>query len=235
MIIRSLTALAFAMLAFAAGATELIPFDIKPFALDFDVSRNDKRLGEAKLSLERLSGETWLFRTHTVGTKGLASLAGVDIDERSEFHWVDGRPETLRYSFDQQMRFNSKQRSLSIMPNAERVSGHDDEGEFNLPYEAGLLDRNLVILALATDVAKEKQDAAYRIADKRKIDSNTYHIVGIEKVQTPRGPVDAVRVERIRSQPGRQTTTWIAPSLGFLPVRIRQVEPDGDTLDMTLR
>ena len=230
MFMRRLVALTFTLLASVAAVAE-----IPPFALEFEVSRNGKPLGEAALTLERLNSEAWLFRSHTEGTKGLASLAGVDIDERSEFRWADGKPQTLRYSFSQKMRFNSKQRALSVMPNAERVSGRDGNEDYTLPYEPGLLDRNLVVLALAVDVAKDIEKLEYRVADKRRVESNQYRVAGTEKLETPRGTLDAIRVERIRRGSGRQTTTWIAPSLGFLPVRIRQIEPDGDTIDMTLR
>ena len=41
--------------------------------------------------------------------------------------------------------------------------------------------------------------------------------------------------ERIREKAGRTTTTWIAPALGYTPVRIVQKEPDGETLEMLLR
>lgn len=206
-----------------------------PFNLTFDVSRNGKALGEATLTLTRVNDETWLFRTHTVGTSGLASIAGVDIDERSEFKWVNGKPQTLRYQFDQKMRFRSRKRSMTVLPNAQRVSGQDNKGAFNLTYEPDLLDRNLVVLALATDVARGVKSAEYRIADNREIDSNNYEFFDAEPVTTGRGTISALRIERIRKKKGRQTTTWVAPSMDYLPIRIRQVEPNGETLDMVLR
>lgn len=230
MIKRLTASLVFLVLASIATADQPAAF-----SLDYEVSRNGKTLGEATLSLERLNAENWMFRSHTVGTEGLASIAGVEIDERSEFRWADGRPETLRYSFDQEMRFKSKKRSLSVMPNASRVSGRDGDGEYNLEFEPGLLDRNLVVLALAGDIARGEQHLQYRVADKRKIDSNEYQAMGSETVDTPRGRLDAIRVERIRRDSGRKTTIWIAPSLDHLPVRILQIEPDGETLDMKLR
>lgn len=230
----SLPALLSSLLLIASGiAAAETP--IKPFALDFTVSRNDKALGEAQLKLEKTSSETWTFRTHTKGTAGLASIAGVEIDERSEFAWHDGKPQTLRYAFDQKMRFKSKQRSLTVMPQAQRVSGRDGDGEYPLDFEPGLVDRNLVVLAIAADLSRQAKTLQYRVADKRKIETNEYRIAGTEKIKTARGELDAVRIERIRKDSGRQTTTWIAPSLGYLPVRIRQLEPDGETLDMQLR
>jgi hypothetical protein len=230
MIMRLIASLVFLALAAATAAAEPAAF-----SLDYAVSRNGKALGEATLSLERINAETWMFRTHTVGTEGLASFAGVEIDERSEFRWSEGRPETLRYSFNQEMRFKSKKRSLSVMPNASRVSGRDGDGEYNLEYEPGLLDRNLVVLALAGDIARDEQQLQYRVADKRKIDTNEYRAMGPETLDTPRGKLEAVRVERLRRDSGRKTTIWIAPALDHLPIRILQVEPDGETLDMRLR
>jgi len=208
---------------------------LQPFALDFAVSRNDKPLGEARLSLESQAQGNWTFRTHTLGTAGLASLAGVEIDERSEFRWQAGRPETLRYAFDQKMRFKSRRRGITVMPQARRVSAHDDDGEYHLDFESGLIDRNLVVLAIATDLAAGREPLSYRIADKKKIDTQTYRVAGRESLRTARGEVETIRVERVRSQPGRQTTTWFAPSMHYLPVRIRQIEPDGEVLDMQLR
>lgn len=208
---------------------------VQAFELQFDVSRNGKALGEASIKLAPAAGDTWTFRTHTKGTAGMASLAGVEINETSEFQWRDGHPETLSYAFDQKMRFKSKQRSLSITPNAERVSGRDGDGEYQLSYEPGLVDRNLVVLAMASDLARSAEKLEYRVADKRKIDSNLYRVAGNETLKTSRGALDTIRVERVRKGSGRQTTTWIAPQLGYLPVRIRQIEEDGETMDMQLR
>ncbi len=224
-----------ALLLAGVGALAAAEVPVQAFELQFEVSRNGKPLGEASIKLSPAEGDTWAFQTHTRGTAGLASFAGVEIDEKSEFRWNQGRPETLRYAFDQKMRFKSKKRSLSIMPNPGRVSGRDGDGEYQLDYEAGLVDRNLVVLAMASDLARSAEQLEYRVADKRKIDTNIYRVAGQEKLKTVRGELDTLRVERVRTQSGRQTTTWIAPSLGYLPVRIRQIEEDGETMDMQLR
>jgi len=52
--------------------------------------------------------------------------------------------------------------------------------------------------------------------------------------RAPGGALEALRVERVRENPGRTTTSWLAPALGWLPVRIVQREADGETIEMRL-
>ena len=104
-----------------------------------------------------------------------------------------------------------------------------------LAYAPATVDRNLVMLAIATDLKDGRETLEYRVADKRAIETHRYRIAGRESIATARGRFDCIRIERVREKPGRTTTTWIAPSRGYTPVRIVQKEPDGETLEMILR
>jgi len=104
-----------------------------------------------------------------------------------------------------------------------------------LAYAPATVDRNLVLLALAADLKRNHDTLAYRVVDKRDVDTHRYKITGRQTVATARGRFECIVVERIRQKAGRTTTTWIAPALGYTPVRIVQREPDGETLEMLLR
>src|SRR5512144_898338 len=95
-----------------AGAADSAP--IQPFQADYEVLRNGKELGRATLKLRPAGDGTWEFSSQTKGTKGMASLLGVDVVEKSTFRWRDGQPEGLHYSYSQEAAVKSRQRSTEF-------------------------------------------------------------------------------------------------------------------------
>ncbi len=220
-----------ALLLQPAAAAERTP--LQPFALSYEVLRNGKPLGEANLSLARVDGENWEFLSHTRGTQGLALLAGAEIIERSTFRWQSGLPELLQYRFSQDVAFKRKQRALTR--NGERIDSTDGKNSYDLVFEAGAMDRNSVVLAIGADLARGAAgELRYRVADRDAVEWQRYRLGASERIDTPAGTFDAVRVERIREKPGRTTTTWIAASLGHVAIRTLQREADGETIEMRL-
>src|SRR5258705_4586254 len=96
----------------AAAATDAAP--LAPFQADYEVLRNGKELGRATLTLRAADDGTWEFSSQTKGTKGMASLLGVDVVEKSTFRWHDGQPEGLRYSYSQEAAVKSRQRTTDF-------------------------------------------------------------------------------------------------------------------------
>lgn len=225
----------FAALALlAAFAVPAQDAPIQPFKSDYSLVRNGKAIGRAHIELIQ-GKDGWQFTTTSEGTEGLAGIAGVRIDENSTFRWQGGRPETMHYTYFQKAAWKKKNRRVDVDHATKRIEAGDDDGTVALAYAPGTVDRNLVVLALAADL-KAKHDALeYRVADKREIGTHRYKVVGRETIATARGRFDCIKVERIREKAGRTTTTWIAPALGYTPVRIVQKEPDGETLEMLLR
>lgn len=207
---------------------------IQPFKSEYSLIRNGDRIGEARIELI-MGKDGWQFTTTSEGTEGLAGFAGVRIDENSTFRWQDGRPETMHYTYFQKAAWKKKNRHVDVDHDAKRIAAVDDDGSLDLAYAPGTVDRNLVVLALAADLKAKHDTLEYRVADKREIGTHRYKVVGKETIATARGRFDCIKIERIREKAGRTTTTWIAPALGYTPVRIVQKEPDGETLEMLLR
>lgn len=216
----------------ATGFTQDAP--IAPFKSEYSLIRDGDPIGEA--SIELIMGKDgWQFTTHSVGTEGLAGFAGVRISENSTFRWQDGRPETMHYRYFQKAAWKKKNRHVDVDHAGKQIKAGDDDGTMALVYAPGTVDRNLVVLALAADLKARRDTLEYRVADKREIGTHRYKVSGKETIATARGRFDCIKIERIREKAGRTTTIWIAPALGYTPVRILQQEPDGETLEMLLR
>lgn len=226
----------FAALLLIVAATTGFAQDapIAPFKSEYSLIRNGDAIGLARIELI-MGKDGWQFSTHSEGTEGLAGFAGVRIDEYSTFRWQDGRPETMHYRYFQKMAWRKRNRHVDVDHDAQHIDAGDDDGSTALDYAPGTVDRNLVVLALAADLKAKRDTLDYRVADKRTVGTHRYQIAGRETITTTRGRFDCIKIERVREKAGRTTTTWIAPALGYTPVRIVQQEPDGETLEMLLR
>jgi hypothetical protein len=80
-------------------------------------------------------------------------------------------------------------------------------------------------LSLLPGNAKE---AGYHIADGKGISHHRYQVQGRERIGTPAGQFDTVRIERVR-EPGEKDSAelWLAVSLSYIPVRLLDIEKDG--------
>ena len=145
-------------------------------------------------------------------------------------------PETVAYSYRQQMAWKQKARDISVDASAGRITSTEKDKSYSPPYKAGVLDRNAITVALMADVAAGKTgDLRYLVPSKDELETWTYRSSGEEKLQTGIGSQRVIRIERIRdSGNGRTTTLWLGADRNFVPLRVLQKEPDGETIEMRI-
>lgn len=204
------------------------------YKADYEVLRNGRALGEATVRVSAAGNGVWEMHSHTRGTRGVASLAGVEVTERSRFRWTPDAIEAMDYAYSQRAATRSRERSVRVDAGAGSILAVDRGNEARLPYQAGVLDRHILPLAIAGDLARgERGPLRYQVADRGEVDEHVYAIAGRERIDTPKGQVEAVKLERQRANSDRVTTLWMDPGNGYLPVRVVQSE-DGDTLETRL-
>lgn len=208
----------------------------KPFSANYEVLRNGERLGEANIDFAPGGVGLWQLHTHTHGSDGLAAILGADVDERSLLRWNGDTPETVDYSYRQELGWKSRERSLQIDAAHHSVVSRDKDRQFSPPYRPGLLDRHAITVAMMQDLANGRRgELTYAVPNRNDIEEQHYHVADTTNVATPFGDQPAVRVERIRdSGDGRSTTIWFASKRGYLPLRIVQREPNGETIEMQI-
>lgn len=207
----------------------------KAYTATYVVFRNGSALGNATVRLSAIGNGRWELTSNTTGT-GIAAIAGVQIDERSVLRWNEGRPETIDYSFNQKAGWKNKHRSITVDAQGKRVDSQDKEKSYVLKYEAGVLDRHAVTVAVMQDLSEGKRgDLLYPVADRDELHTHLYRVIGNEKMQTAMGLMNSVKVQRIReTSNGRVTTLWLGADRQFVPLRIEQKEADGDTIEMRI-
>lgn len=88
-------------------------------------------------------------------------------------------------------------------------------------------DRLSFLLALSL-VPGNAKTVSYHITDGKGISHHRYRVVGAERIRTPAGEFDTVRVARIEEPNEKDSAElWLAAELGYIPVRLLDVEGDG--------
>lgn len=206
-----------------------------PYTAKYEVSRNGDRLGTATVVFKALPSGRFELTSNTTGTAGMAAIAGVSVDERSVLRW-SGKPETVAYSYRQKMAWKTRERGMQVDAGAGRIDMQDKNKRFAPPYQPGVLDRNAITVALMSDLAAGKSgDLHYLVPDHDEIEIHTYRAAAPETIDTKLGKQRAVRVERIReSDNGRKTTLWLGRDKNYVPLRMLQTEPDGESIEMRI-
>ncbi len=230
-IARTLALLALACLHPAHAAE---PSPLQPFQADYQVLRNGKELGQATLALREASDGAWEFSSQTKGTKGMASMLGLDVLEKSTFRWRDGLPEGLQYRYSQQAAIKSRQRSTDFDWSAKQARTRDGNSESTALLQGSAMDRNLVTLALMARLKAGASDLTFHVVDKDHVSEQHFASDAHESLSLPAGRIEAVRVDRQREDSKRSTTIWFAQQRNWLPVQIEHVEKNGETVTMRL-
>jgi hypothetical protein len=216
-----------------ARSAETAP--LQPFQADYQVLRNGKELGHATLALRAIGDGTWEFSSRTQGTKGMASMLGLDVAEKSTFRWRDGQPQGLSYSYSQDAAIKSRRRNTEFDWNAHEARSSDGKDSWTAPLSGNAMDRNSVTVALMSALKSGASRATFPVVDKDHVGEQRYTVSEREALSLPAGSIEAVRVDRQRDGDSKRTTTsWFAPQRGWLPVQIEQVEKNGETITMRL-
>jgi hypothetical protein len=224
---------ALAMLALLPALALAMP---APYTAHYQVRRNGSPLGEATVVLKAVGGGRTEFVSNTSGSEGLAALTGATIVERSLLRWHNGAPETVTWNYSQKVAWKSRERSLSVDAAGGRLDLRDKDRRWSPPYKPGVIDRHAVTVALMGDLAAGRSgELRYLVPDKDELQAWVFRTGASERLDTPMGPQRVLRVERVReSGGGRSTTMWLAQDRNFIPIRVLQKEPDGETIEMRI-
>lgn len=110
------------------------------------------------------------------------------------------------------------------------------------PIKGGEQDRNSIVWQLATMArstpAKFKTGATISIvvAGQKDAERWAFKINKSEKIKSPLGTLNAVKVSKLIKDGGKEQKIdiWFAPSRDWYPVRIRFAEPEGDFIEQTI-
>jgi hypothetical protein len=188
----------------------------------YELQRNGSAIADVVERLEYANGnyqltETWKGRglyalLGSARRVSQGSIVGGVLRPREFFDERSGR-DTARAWFDW------KAKILTMQYKGERKSE---------PLQSDGQDRLSFLLALSLLPGSSAQTASYHIADGKGISHHRYQLQGGERIRTPAGEFDTVRVDRVREPNEKDSAQlWLAAEIGYIPVRLLDIEKDG--------
>lgn len=231
---RLLVVLGLAILPLISVAAEApqgaAPAPLKPFTAVYDVRRGGKVIGQATMTL-KADGPRWKLTTETRGTSGMAKLLGLDVREESDFRIAGGdQLESVGYNYRQDATIKSKQRRIEFDEHTREIRVTDKDQLFRYPLQNGIIDRQVVVVALGRKQAAAEVNLT--VAGKDGTENQRYSRRESSALNLPAGQFQATRFERT-DKPGKGSS-WYAES-SIAPLQVEQQQKDGDAIVMALK
>lgn len=115
---------------------------------------------------------------------------------------------------------------------AKTVTYQYKDGPTTIPLPAHPRDKLQFLLQFAFQPPRG-QTVALDVIDGRGVSDQVYQVEGRERLETPAGGFDALKLVR-RKDNGDQAEIWLAADRGYLPVRVLIVDHKGLHLDQVL-
>lgn len=225
------------LLLLPAAAAPACPAEFEPFTAEYDLYRNEKRLGSTVVRLSREESGTWTYGLESEAEKGLFGLLGAGYEESSRWIAAGDRLMPLSFRREQHVAFSDRSYEAHFDWTANRAWGRARDRDWTMEeLPPDTQDRLLVNLALIRDLRCGLKELSYRVLEKGELETWRFDRKGEGTVETPHGEHRVVKVAKHHDDPERESLSWHAPELGWLAVRIEhQDDADEDRFSMVLR
>lgn len=215
-----LAILALLVSATATGSNDHgLPEPLAPFKARFQVTDGSSRLGHADIGLEADEGG-WRYYSR-VEPEGLYALL---IGKVTDTAWLEVHEQEMRpLRFEHREDDKKKHTRIEFDWSADKARVKRHGGNETLPLESGTQDQlSAMLTVIQAFAAGEQRLEVPSIDDNGESEPLVFAHAGTTSIKTPAGTFDTVRVRRIRENSKRETDSWLAPALNWVPVRIDQ-------------
>lgn len=193
---------------------------IAPFRATYTSTWNDVISLTAQATQELKTTADNQYEFSFIVNHGLLKLT-----ETSQLSWREAHIVPQQYHYQQMAMGITRTRDTTFDWSNNTASNPKANTPWAIVIQPNTLDKLNYQLQLRADIKAGKKDLSYQVVDNAKIKTYVFKVVANEKINTPVGVVDTVKVERIR-KPGddRQTTFWLAKKWDYLLVKFKQIE-----------
>jgi hypothetical protein len=162
--------------------------------------------------------------------RGIFRMAFPDaLSQISTFKVMEGRivPMTFRGTDEKERPID-----LNFDWQNKRVTGVAKERPVDLQLPDGTQDAISLQIASLRNLASGELQGSVWMIDANKLKQYDLNLEGNARIETALGELDTVIYSSKRANSDRLTRTWVAPALGYLPVRAESIR--GKKVEVTL-
>lgn len=209
----------------AVAAEEEPPF----FEATYKLFSSGLEIAQMERKLHKQGDEAYVYSSIT-DTIGLVAMFHKDhIVEESQWIIVDDHIRPLHYTYIRNRGKKNRRINIDFDWDNKIINNVVNERYRQMPLRTGILDKLLYQYALMRDLRNNQAEIAYEVTDGGKMKKYDFAKMEDEIVQTPFGPLQAVKLQKIKHDDQSRLIIWAAPSLKYLPVKVESTDDDGRT------
>jgi hypothetical protein len=221
------------------GATSEAAAHLRPHVVTYRVAFKGMAAGDLQLELSRQAGDVWRYETRPQPSFLARMVVSASSIERGTFRLGADGVQPLTYSLDDGTAERGKdEAAFDYDRTAGRVRGYARGEALDLELVDGLQDPLSIRAAILLDLLRGRELGTYPMIDGRQVRNYVYRRVGTETLKTAVGTLETVVYTSAREGADARAKTWkywYAPSLGWLPVRIQQIDKGQPRLAFEIR
>lgn len=197
---------------------------LKDFTASYNLYHNEFFVGTSTrtLSTENKS-VTFLSTAETAGVA--AWFFNITITETSKLQFKNKRLHFISYSYNEKNGDDNEGYQLHLEQPDKLYNSYTKE---SYPAVKNLHDTLGFTVAFMQEMQAGKREIEYTIAEKDSLKIYTLKFIKKEKLKTEKGEISTLKMEHYDPQTKYRFTFWCAENMGFLPIRIRNINPKGD-------
>ncbi|GGI86746.1 DUF3108 domain-containing protein [Shewanella gelidii] len=203
-----------------------------PFTAEYNVDYGSIGLGKAKYDFPAPEGNTYTF-------KFKSSLSFLLLSDKrkvvSEFTIEDNKLTPFRFLHHRKGTGPDYREQAAFIRSENIVHTRYKDEKAKIEYDNDLLDPLMTQLQIRIDLQNNRKELTYKMVEENQVENYKFKILGQEVMKLESGSYDTIKLEVVRKSKKRHTYFWMAPDLGYLPIRLSHFEKGDKQLDMTLR
>lgn len=203
--------------------------DLTPFKATYTAQWKGMTAGVSTLELRR-AGENQYVYESVNKARGMFRLAFPDaLVQASTFRVDDSKVTPLKFRGS-----DEKERPIDLKFDwtAMRVTGVAKGNQVDLELPEGAQDPMSLQIASLRSLASGEVSPTVWMMDGDKLKEYELKLEGRERIETGLGPLDTLIYTSRRAGSDRVTRTWVAPAIGYLPVKAQRIR--GKKVEVTL-
>jgi hypothetical protein len=203
--------------------------DLKPFQATYTAEWKGMTAGTTTLELRRAGPDLYSYSS-TSNARGIFRMAFSEtLVQTSTFRLQDGLIQPVAFR-----GIDEKEREINpdFDWTAMKVSGVAKDHAVDLPLTAGVQDPMSLQISVLRSLGTGKVVPTVTLVDSDKLKDYELRLEGTARIETALGELDTVIYTTRRAGTERTTRTWVAPALGYLPVKAERIR--GKKVEFTL-
>ena len=185
--------------------------------------------GQVMMTLKKEQDNLYSYEIITRPSGFWRVIIDGSIWEKSTFSLKNGVIQSKTYQLTDTIRSKPRQSSATFDWDNLQLSGHYKDRKFELSLNNYLIDRVALQMAIILNNQQGKNSSEYYILDRDKVLKIHVRKKEIVNIRVPFGQFEAIEIEHAGEQSESTNSLWLAPELGYIPVKIAQ-KKDGKTV-----